>query len=202
MQRGHMQCSYEGKCPFFISRFPFPFLRSWFYQFPDDRSYSCLPWRSLVGDFAQTHSINGFSLVRQWSCNCPATNCQCACVNQKRPMSLLNCTAVLWRSYRQRRDTELTTVPACTLFVDIEPYRLTVLRHHWLPTGTAGYVHSYGHNIDPLGANEVHLSCRISPTHVAAAIWRIIWRPSLSGVNNTHTMPYLSEKKQHYLSHQ
>ena len=63
-----------------------------------------------------------------------------------------------------------------------------------------------GTTIDPLGPNEIHLSCRISSTHVAA-----IWRPSLytnsiaAGVkvhHNTHTMPYLSEKKYYYLSHQ
>ena len=38
---------------------------------------------------AQTHDINCvFSILRQWGCSCPAT-CQCACVNQKRPMGLL-----------------------------------------------------------------------------------------------------------------
>ena len=33
---------------------------------------------------SQTHGINRmFSILRQWSCSCPAT-CQCTCVNQKR----------------------------------------------------------------------------------------------------------------------
>ena len=39
------------------------------------------------------------------------------------------CTAVLWRLCQQRCDTELTTVPVS--FVDVELYRLTVLKHHW-----------------------------------------------------------------------
>ena len=45
-----------------------------------------------------------------------------------------DCSAVLWRSYWHRHDTELTTEP-CVLFVEVEPYRLTVRRHHrhcWL----------------------------------------------------------------------
>ena len=35
-----------------------------------------------VGECTVRHSINGFSLLRQWSCSCPAT-CQRVCVNQK-----------------------------------------------------------------------------------------------------------------------
>ena len=92
-------------------------------------SYSCLtlPWRLLTKT-----GINGFSLLRQWSCSCPATcqHARPAWSSQKRPMSLLYSTAVLWRSYRQMRDTE-TYYSACVLFVDVELYRLTVLRHNW-----------------------------------------------------------------------
>ena len=39
----------------------------------------------LVSVNAQTHGINGFSLLRQCSCSCLAT-CQHACVNQKQLM--------------------------------------------------------------------------------------------------------------------
>ena len=65
------------------------------------------------------YSINGFSLLRQWTCSCQAT-CQCAC----QPVWITNdrwayCTAVLWCSYRPRRDTELTTVPTCYLWCRI-----------------------------------------------------------------------------------
>ena len=59
------------------------------------------------------------------------------------------CTAVLWRSCRRRRDTELTTVPVS--FVDVELYRLTVLRHHWHCC-----ICSYSHNIIS--------SCRLVPS--------------------------------------
>ena len=71
----------------------------------EDWSYSCLP---IIDK-------DRYKLLRQWSCSCPAT-CQHArpvWSSQKRLMSLLYSTAVLWRSYRQMRDTELTTVPAC-----------------------------------------------------------------------------------------
>ena len=82
---------------------------------PGSREIRVLPEMLRVIDVltcvinTQTRGINGFNLLRHWSCSCCPATCQRACVNQKRPMSRY-CTAVLRRSYRQRRDTELTTV--------------------------------------------------------------------------------------------
>ena len=44
-----------------------------------------------------------------------------------------------------------------------------------LVSGYTLYDHNYAYTIpvqtiDPLGANEIHLSCRISPTHVSAIL--------------------------------
>ena len=55
--------------------------------------------------------------------------------------------------------------------------------------------------INPVGANENHLSCRISPTHIAA----IFWRPSLyidsiaAGVK-VHTYDAMFARKEKSLS--
>ena len=74
----------------------------------------------------QTHGINRwFSLLRQWICSYPAT-CQHMAVWIKNN----RCTAVLWRSYRQKL-WHWTYYSACMLFVCVEPYRLTLWRHHW-----------------------------------------------------------------------
>ena len=72
-------------------------------------------WRQ-VGECAQTHGINGYSLLRQWSSGCLET-CQCACVCESKTTNWAYCTAILRHSYRQRRNTtELTTVrPECYL---------------------------------------------------------------------------------------
>ena len=48
---------------------------------------------------------------------------------------------------------------------------MNTLLHDELGRGP-NYEHSYyiTLHIDPLGANEIHISCRISPTHVAAIL--------------------------------
>ena len=91
---------------------------------------TCVCLASSPGLHVQTHGINrAFSLLRQWSCSCLAT-CQCTCVNQP--------TATL-------------TLSACVSFVDVEQYRLTVLRHHWHC--------SYCHNIISSGFPPVFHEC-------------------------------------------
>ena len=102
----------------------------------------------------QTNGINGFTLLRQWSCSWPAT-CQCAYVNQKQPMAY--CTAVLCCSVILTKARHWTYYSACVLFVDVEPYRPTVLRHH------SAHWHccmcSYCHNISSSGSSPVFLEC-------------------------------------------
>ena len=69
-----------------------------------------------------------------------------ACVNQKRPMNWLYCCFVTSISTKARH---WTCYGACTLFVDVETFRLTVLRprlrHHWHCC-----ICSYCHNINQL----------------------------------------------------
>ena len=88
----------------------------------DDWSYSC---------GTQTHGINGFSLLRQWSCSYPAT-CQYACVNKKTTDELI---VLLYCDVHTNKflTLNLQCYSDCVLFVDVELYRqwLTVLRHHW-----------------------------------------------------------------------
>ena len=61
----------------------------------------------------QTHGLNGFSLLRHWSCSCLATY-QHTCVNQK---WLIGCRTILLFCdvHWHRCNTELTTVPVCYL---------------------------------------------------------------------------------------
>ena len=78
----------------------------------------CLPWRLSTKTGRWMHRHMAYTDSVNWDSGavaaCPAT-CQRACVNQKRPMRLLYCC--LWRSYWQSRETELTTVPACYLWI-------------------------------------------------------------------------------------
>ena len=75
-------------------------------------------WRQVQVN-AQTHGINGFSLLRQWSCRCLPTF-QRGWVNQKWPMSLLYCCFVTFISTKA---PHWTYYSACVLFVNVEPYR-------------------------------------------------------------------------------
>ena len=133
----------------------------------NDWSYSCLPWRlsTKTGRWMHRHMVqNGLSLLRQWSCSCPAT-CQRACVNQKQPMSLLYCCFVMFISTKARHWTYYS---ACLLFVDIEPYRLTVLRHHWHCC-----ICSYCHNIISSGSPPVFHECTSYST--CRVCWQSRW---------------------------
>ena len=57
--------------------------------------------RRQVGECVDTWYKYGFSLLRQWSCSCPAA-CQHASVNQKQSMSLLYCCFVTFISTKAR----------------------------------------------------------------------------------------------------
>ena len=139
--------------------------RAWFTtactQMNNSRDYSCLPWRLSMKTTwwvnAQTRGINGFSLLRQ--CSCPATS-QHTCVKQKRPMSLLYCCFVVFISTKARHWTYYS---ACMLFMDVEPYRLTVLRHHWHCC-----ICSYCHNIISSGLPALVI---IMQHHMSACFW-------------------------------
>ena len=102
---------------------------------------------------AQTHGVNRFSLVRQWSCSCCPATCQRTCVNQKWLMSLLYWCFVTFISTKAQHWTYYS---ACMLFVDVEPYRLTVLRHHWHCC-----ICIYCHNIISSGSPPVFFECTI-----------------------------------------
>ena len=84
-----------------------------------------------VGECADTWYkwIQPTGTVKLYSC--PAT-CQHACVilNGKRLTSFLYCCFMMFISTKARHWT-CYKVPVCVLFVDVEPYRLTMLRHHW-----------------------------------------------------------------------
>ena len=90
----------------------------------------------------QTHGLNRFSLLRHWSCSCPAT-CQHTCVNQK---WLIGCrTILLFHDIHWHRcNTELTTVPVCYLCL-------------YNCTGTCTC--SYCYNIISSGSSLVFLEC-------------------------------------------
>ena len=122
---------------------------------------------------AQTYGINGFSLLIQWSCSCPET-CQRTCVWIKNDWwAYCRSTAVLWHSYWQRRDTELTTVPACYA----EPCRLTMLRYHWHCCTC-----SYCHNIISSGSPPVFLECTSDKyTTSLFCVWHHIYNKSFQG---------------------
>ena len=111
---------------------------------------------------AQTHGINGFSLLRQWSCirSCPATCLQC---ESKTTDECTVLTAVLWCSYRERCDTELTAVPACYRWM----YRqwLTVLTHHWHCC-----ICSYCHNIISSDSPQYSLNALVNYASVVAGL--------------------------------
>ena len=97
----------------------------------DDWSSSCLPWRLLMKTvrwMRRHYGIDRLSLLRQWSCSCPAT-CQRACVNQKWLMSLLYCCFVTFISTKTQHWTYYI---ACVLFVDVVQTEDT--------TDTAAYV--------------------------------------------------------------
>ena len=94
--------------------------------------YNCMHWMTgathvcckdyrqrQVGEFTQTHGINGFSLLRQWSSHGLPRNLPMHLCMWIKNEWWAYCTAVLWRSYRQRRNTiELTTVrPECYLWI-------------------------------------------------------------------------------------
>ena len=80
----------------------------------------------------QIHGINEFSLLRQWSCSCPATSQYARPMNQKHLMSLLYCCFVTFISTKA---WHWTYYSACVLFVDVEPYRLILRLHcHWKPS--------------------------------------------------------------------
>ena len=87
-------------------------------------------WNSLPPHRTSTHNYSYFQSLLKDSitrvhltisipyfaiCRCLAT-CQRACVNQNDDWWAY-CTAVLWHSYRRRHNTELTTVPACYLWM-------------------------------------------------------------------------------------
>ena len=83
--------------------------------------------RGRVGQLnAQTHDINGFSLLRQWS----SSICQHACVNETTD-GLLDCTAVLYICAVLYIIDICMTMSLLQLFVVVDLYRLTMLIHHW-----------------------------------------------------------------------
>ena len=114
----------------------------------------CLPWRLAMKTGmgmwidVQTHSINGFSLLRQWSCSYQTT-CQCASLWIRNARVGIDrwadCTAALWRTLISTWVRHWTT---CMLFVDVEPYRLIMQRHHW-HCWLCSYM--YYHNNNQLG---------------------------------------------------
>ena len=78
-----------------------------------------------------THGINcAFHLLRQWSCSCLAT-CQCACVILNQKWWLMGWLYCCFVTFTLTKAWHWTYYNACVLFVDVEPYRLIVLRHHW-----------------------------------------------------------------------
>ena len=107
----------------------------------DDWSYLCLPWFLSIKTDRWMHRHMIFPVSAYWD-NGTVAALQLA----NAPVWIRNnrwadWSAVSWHSYRHRGDFELTTVP-CVLFVDVEPYRLTVQKHHchcWL----CGYFHNY-----------------------------------------------------------
>ena len=93
---------------------------------------------------AQTYGINRFSLLRQWSCS--------LCESKWWLMSLLYCCFVTFISTKVRHWIYYS---ACVLFVDVGPYKLTVLRHHW-HFCICSYCHN---NIISSGLPPVFLEC-------------------------------------------
>ena len=76
----------------------------------------------------QTHGINGFSLLRQWSCSCLET-CQRACVNQKQPMSLPY--VLLFCDVHIDKGATLNSLQCLHVICGYRAVQTQMLRHHW-----------------------------------------------------------------------
>ena len=99
--------------------------------------------------------INGFSLLRQWSCSCLAT-----CESEATDGCLYYCFVTFISTQARHR----TYHCACVIFVDVEPYRLTISAETCI---TAGQLLS---QYNPLSSPPVFHECtsysRLYPYYV------------------------------------
>ena len=106
---------------------------------------------------AQTHGINWFSLLRQWSCSYLAT------------WQRDGLTVLLFCNIHIDIGTTLN-LPQSAFFVDVEPYRLTVQRHQW-----HCWPCIYCHNIISSGSPPVVLECASYYLCMMCIIYIIYW---------------------------
>ena len=100
---------------------------------------------------AQTHGINGFSLLRQWSCSCPATYQRACACDSKWLMSLYFCFV----DVHIDQAASLNWLQCLCVICECRAvYRWTVLRHHWHCC-----IFSYCHNIISSGSPPVFNEC-------------------------------------------
>ena len=80
-------------------------------------SFSCLRWRLSMktGRWKRRHMVEMDSAY--WDSGAVAVQQLANALVWIKNDWWAYCTAVLWRSYRQRRNTELTTLPACYLWM-------------------------------------------------------------------------------------
>ena len=84
----------------------------------------------------QTHSINGFSLLRQWNCSCPKT-CQCTCDGESETTDVL--TVVLFCGVHIDISATLNLLQCLRVNFGCRAVQWTNSAETSL-TGTAGYV--------------------------------------------------------------
>ena len=123
----------------------------------------------------QTHGINRFSLLRQWSCSCPAT-CQHALCESKTTNEL---TVLLFCDIHIDKVTTLNLLQCLHVICGYRAIRLTMLRYHWHCC-----ICSYSHNI---------ISSRSSHYSLNALVYVVGQGPTIASVDSwvSRVYPYL-----------